>query len=832
MLTLQQLAQQLKPYGRRPCVGLREDLGLRWWSYERLDLGLRQAAVILRRAGVGKGDCVLIRGANCPEWVAFFLGAALRGAVVVPLDHDSPPELVQRIAARTRPKVFLNSGEVLELRETLTLDLNCLHGEPQHATLDDLLVPVSPADPVVVFFTSGTTASPRGVILTHGNIASSIHRFRRWRWITRRIPVRIAVMLPMSHAQGILLGMAIPLSLGLSTIYTCSSHPGYLLRLLRDNRVMILSTVPRVLHVLSDLFLQQHYGKGPATLANKLENVRSFYVRRHYIFTHMRRVLAYRFWVVFVGGAQLPEPDERFWHESGCFLVQGYGLTEASAIVSVNTPWSGAFGSVGKPLAHQEVRIAEDGEVLVRGPNVMVGYAGEDDSDAFSKGFLRTGDIGHLDRRKRLYITGRKKEVIVTSEGFNVHASDIEAAFHGVPGVRDSLVVGLERDSHTQVHAVLLLDDGVNATDIVSRANGRLLGHQRIQSWTVWPDTDFPRSNLLKPRRKIIEERLRAQGQPPTPGSQQEPDFGGLLKIENKRQRLWGLAHYMKQIRSMPPEQCKLDLVRHLGLNSLDIVEFILLLEKESGKVLEYVPTGENTLGGLHSLLWDPVHQQRVHGRDPKDPPRWPALPGFPWLRSFINPPVLYTWMHLAAKLDVAGRTNLIGLRGPVIFTVKGHEHGFDAVLIYCSLPSNLRRRLALVMSRLSFDLRSDPETSLRERFRAILGLKFLLPLFFPYVLTSHFERTRECLLEACRLVDRGFSLVAFEGPGAVMVAKQCGIPIVPVRLAGNDGITFKPRWPRLSVSVSFGQPIDATPGVPGHQLIGSVKEFSPGSRF
>src|SRR5271170_3409724 len=561
MLTLQQLVQQLTSYGRRACVGLREDLGVRWWSFERLDLGLRQAAAIFRRAGVGKGDHILIRGPNSPEWVALFLGAALRGAVLVPLDHDSSPDMVHRVAASIRPKVFLNSGGAPVLTGTLTLDMNCLYREPDPGPLDELLVPVSPEDPVVVFYTSGTTASPRGVILTHGNIASSMSRFHRWRWITRIIPVRIAVMAPMSHSQGIMLGMAIPLSLGISTIYTSSSHPGYLLRLLSDNRVMILSTVPRVLHVLADQFRRQYYGKGPATLADKLEKVRSFYVRRHYIFTHMRRVLGYRFFAVFVGGAPLPEPDERFWHESGCLLIQGYGLTEASAIVSVNTPWSGAFGSVGRPLANQEIRIAEDGEVLVRGANVMVGYAGEEDSTAFAEGFLHTGDIGHLDRHKRLHIVGRKKEVIVTGEGFNVHPSDIEAALNGVSGVRDSVVVGLEQDNHTQVHAVLLLDEGVSAADVVARANRDLSVHQRIQGWMVWPDTDFPRSSLLKPRRKMIEERMRAQIEMPlsAPDPPSQLDFAGLLKMENKGRRLAGLARYISQTRSISLDQSNLD---------------------------------------------------------------------------------------------------------------------------------------------------------------------------------------------------------------------------------------------------------------------------------
>ena len=208
-----------------------------------------------------------------------------------------------------------------------------------------------------------------------------------------------------------------------------------MIRTIRQNRIHLLLAVPRVQSVLADALRHGPYGRRGRSPADEVARVRFFPLRRHRLFLATRRALGYRFGALLVGGATLPPEDERFWFECGYVLAQGYGLTEASALVSVhvNNPLGARLGSVGRPLGHQELRIADDGEVLVRGPNVSL-------PDRRDGEFLRTGDLGRLDRRGRLWLHGRKSELIVTAEGRNVHAGDVEATLRAVPGVREAVV--------------------------------------------------------------------------------------------------------------------------------------------------------------------------------------------------------------------------------------------------------------------------------------------------------------------------------------------------------------------------------------------------------
>jgi long-chain acyl-CoA synthetase len=208
-----------------------------------------------------------------------------------------------------------------------------------------------------------------------------------------------------------------------------------------------LLAVPRVQGLLADALRHAPYRSSRRTLAERAREIDFFPLRRHVLFLETRRQLGYSFGVLLVGGAPLPSDDERFWYECGYVLVQGYGLTETSALVSVrtNAPFRARLGSVGRALPHQEVQIGEDGEVLVRGPNVS--------SHPAADGYLHTGDLGRLDARGRLWLRGRKDDVIVTAEGLTVDAGDVETRLRGVAGVRDAVVADPGRVG--RVHAVL-----------------------------------------------------------------------------------------------------------------------------------------------------------------------------------------------------------------------------------------------------------------------------------------------------------------------------------------------------------------------------------------
>ena len=820
--TLQDLFLRLPSFGERRSVGLRQEFGLRWWSYAELHGRSLSAARLLAVAGVGRGDRVVLWGPSSPEWVGFFFGVLLRGAVVVPVDDGAPPDIARRMA------------EQVGARHVLTPRDRQAPGPFEHLTFESLYgaapgdagerVPAEPADPAVIFFTSGTTSTPRGVVLTHANVLSQLHRFAVWRRLVRAMPFRLMVSAPLSHAQGVMLGICIPLTVGLSVIYTRFNHPGHLIRSLRDNRVTLLSTVPRVLHMLEKAFEGRLYGRRREPLGEVLARQQGRFLRRHRTFTAVRAVLGHRLWVIFVGGAPLRRNVESFWRDTGCLVVQGYGLTETTAVISVNPPVFGAFGSIGKPLGHEDVRIADDGEIQVRGPNIMPGYFGAPrDADLFTAdGYLRTGDLGRFDKRRRLFFEGRKKDVIVTQEGFNVYAEDIETVLDAQPGVRQSVVVGLDREGDTEVHAALLLAPGASAPEAVRRANAELAPHQRVRGWTVWPEPDFPRGSLLKVRRREVADRLRAPqeaGGRPT-GEAAVLTLEAIAAAEDRDERLSLLARYLAERPAAAGEE-RLRLAEDMGLGSLDVVELLSRLEQRSQVFLDQaVVEEEATLADLRSMLARPDHPPPARPFNSRHPPRWSELRLLDFCRRAFNLALL-PWMSLRADLEVQGREHLRDLRPPVILAGIGHHHGSDVISIFAALPSGLRRRLAIVASRWVFGHFLDPDPAVPWTARAAVAVafNFAIPLFFPFALTPHFGTTREGITEACRLIDRGYSLIIFEGPGTALIALQTGVPVVPVRMSGNEEVGFLPGRPRRTIRVAFEPPLAATPGVDEREL-------------
>src|SRR5207244_2492887 len=182
----------------------------------------------------------------------------------------------------------------------------------------------------------------------------------------------------------------------------------------------------------------------------------------------------WKFWAFVTGGARVDPELEEFWGRLGFLVVQGYGLTEASPVVAVNHPFDAKRGSLGKVLPGVEVKIAPDGEILVRGESITT----EDG------GWFHTGDLGMIDREGRLYYRGRKKDLIVTPEGLNVHPEDVEHTLNQLPEIRESAVVGVRRNGHEQVHAALILKDpNADVESVVGRSNERLETHQRTRSW-------------------------------------------------------------------------------------------------------------------------------------------------------------------------------------------------------------------------------------------------------------------------------------------------------------------------------------------------------------
>ncbi len=467
-------------------------------SYEDVGRAARALAARLAAEGVGRGDRIILWGENRPEWVAALWAAIISGIVVVPIDYRSSLDFVRRIRAIVEARVILAGEDVPAEAMTGVHGAGRLDGAAvwRLAGIDwraDGPMPavqVSATDTAEIIFTSGATAEPKGVVLTHRNILANtvpieqeVHKYRKYG--RPFFPLRFLNLLPLSHMFGQAMATFIPPMLPGTTVFVRSLSPHDIVRQIRERRVSVLVSVPKLLDVLRGHV--QH--TAPTAAAPAGAGVH--WVRRWWLHRDVHRAFGMKFWAFVVGAAPLDPDLETYWSRLGFAVIQGYGLTETAPVVTVNHPFAMRRGSVGKPIHGLKVKVAADGEILVRGDNVTQGYynAPAATAEAFEDGWLRTGDIGEVDESGRLYVRGRKKEMIVSPDGFNVFPDDVERVLDGVAGVRESAVVGLTDGASERVHAVLVVDPGADLDEIVRAANAKLADHQRVRTAAAWPGT-------------------------------------------------------------------------------------------------------------------------------------------------------------------------------------------------------------------------------------------------------------------------------------------------------------------------------------------------------
>src|SRR5581483_4413005 len=469
---------------------------------------------------ITKGDRVLIWGPNCAEWVVAFFGCALRGVVAVPIDDIAAPDFVHRVQQQVDAKLLVCSRQhQLSSVDTLPFEelFETIEG---HKALPYPAVTTTPDDPLEIVFTSGTTAEPKGVVISHANVLANIaplekeiSKYLKYERLVH--PVRFLNLLPLSHVFGQFLGMFLPQLLGGTVIFQDALAPAEVMATIRRERVSVLVAVPRMLQSLKEKIERDLKQEGwEEDFRRRFEAAEGkHFLRRWWMFRGIRRRFGWKFWAFICGGAALDTVTEQYWDRLGYAVVQGYGLTETTSLISVNHPFHLGKGSVGKVLGGREVKLGSDGEILVRGGGVASGYwsGGQLQPVASDEGWYRTGDIGELDAQGNLYFKGRKKDVIVTPAGMNVYPEDLEAALRGQAGVKDVAIIALPQDGNAEACAVMILRDGAEAESEVRRANESLAEYQRIYKWYVWPDDDFPRTSTQKPRTNVILQRVQAQ---------------------------------------------------------------------------------------------------------------------------------------------------------------------------------------------------------------------------------------------------------------------------------------------------------------------------------
>ena len=780
----------------------------------------------LERRSVAKGDRVMLWGENSAEWAAVFFGCALRGVVVVPMDDGASVDFARRVCGQVGARLVVASGRRREEAGDLSvaiLGLEELPGSRQDSAMSGGGDMPRRDDVLQIVFTSGTTADPKGVVITHGNVLANIDplekEIRAYLSYERFVhPVRFLNLLPLSHVFGQFLGMFLPPLMGGTVIFQNELKPSEVMNTIRRERVSVLVSVPRVLQSLKHKVERdmEDHGQREKFRERFMEAKDKHFLRRWWIFRAIRRQFGWKFLAFISGGAALDSGTEEFWGRLGYAVIQGYGLTETTSLISVNHPFRLGKGSIGKVLPGREVKLAEDGEILVRGGGVASGYWNSEGSHGVSdeQGWYRTGDIGALDAAGNLYFKGRKKEVIVTPGGTNVHPGDLEAALLRQPEVKDCVVVGVERDGNAEPCAVVILRDGGDLESLVRRANESLSEYQRMRMWVEWPQEDFPRTNTQKPKQQAIADFVRArmeQAGPASAGQAANSSLGDLIA------RVAG--------RSVPNLRSEASLDSDLGLSSLDRVELLSALEdRYQVDLSETRFSSVRTVGDVERMLRGEAAPGEAY-HYPRWVLRWPArlvrlLAHYLLMRPAI---VLLGWPR------ILGRENLRGVKGPLL-VVSNHLGDVDPGFILTALPARFRHRLAVATGGEVLEALRSPSADrnwflrVYDRVQWILGVSLLN--LFPLPREAGFRRSFAYAGEA---VDRGYSVLVFpEGrhttdgklcpfrAGIGLLAANLGIPVLPMRIDGlfeykKAGKKFAPPW---KLSVRIGSPVKFPAGV------------------
>ena len=806
---VQFLREAADKFGDRPALLMKTSLRYRRWSYLQLWEESGQVARLLGQQGVARGDRVLIWGPNCPQWVLVWFGCMRAGIVAVPLDLRSAPDFVASVVAKTRPALAIVSRATPAFHQELALpevDLENVEGLYQGLP-PSTDVEVAPDDLAEIMFTSGTTGDPKGVMVTHRNLTANLSSASQH--VPGRLSDRLISILPLSHMFEQMGGLLLPLRCGANVTYPVSRQPTIFFRTMRERGVTLLLLVPQAL----DLFMKgierevSRQGK-ERTWRFSLGAARYLPMRlRRLLFRKVHKRFGGCLDLVFTGGAALDPELGAKWNRLGVNIIQGYGATEASPVISCHLSRRPRYDSVGPPIPGVQVRISHQGEVLLRGPNITSGYweAPEQTASVFDDGWYKTGDLGFIDAEGCLHLQGRQKDMIVLANGQNVYPEDIESVLIKHPDVIDAVVVGLPAGSDMQVHSAFLVQDAGRAPDVVAWANQRLADHQQVRGFTVWPEDDFPRTHTLKVKKGLVLDAIKSSA---ADGSETIA-APKVARVGQER----GLRHLVSEVANVPSERVapEMALGADLNLDSLNRVELLSLIEQELGVYIdESLVSPSTTVADIEDLMG----RESGAGVPPPSFYRWPFSLWARGIREVIHLAPVFPLMALGYRARLTGLENLDGLQGPVLFAVNHNAIQWDSLLLLKILPRAWRRRLTFAAA---------AEITFGNLWLGVMAS--LIVNAFPL---SRDTAVRASLEHLGGLLDEGWSVAIFpEGDqrvgeemlpfqsGTGLLGVECRTPIVPVHLV-NEGNPRQGRsrffpW-RDSVSVRIGKPLTFPP--------------------
>ncbi|HWG20864.1 MAG TPA: AMP-binding protein [Terracidiphilus sp.] len=869
------LVEDFRGYGHEIAVVRYQGIRRRVATYGDIARLAGRFAALLAQNDVNAGDRVVLWAENSAEWIAAFHGCILRGVLVVPLDAYGSADFAARVAADVKPKLAI--GDTLLLRQLPGVAERIAFEDWPSALPNEEAGPVAGLNretPLQILFTSGTTGDPKGIVHTHGNVLASVgpiedaaQGYMRYERFVH--PLRFLHTLPLSHVFGQTMGLWIPPIFRAQVHFESRLVAPRLIETIHRERISVLAAVPRVFALLKTHLEATHPDLAARLADSQSRPAGKLGWKRWWRFRDIHRAFGLKFWALISGGGALPPAVEQFWNALAFVLVQGYGMTETTALITLNHPFHVASGTIGKPLPGREVKISPEGEVLVRGP--MISSATWSGGALHPRGdeWLATGDLAEEQATGELRFLGRKSEVIVTGAGVNIHPEDLETAIEDEPGVAACAVVPIDTPSGPEPCAVLAMRGAEDQAPVaIERANSRLAEFQRVRRWVLYPEPDLPRTSTGKVRRKAVagwlnEIQSAASGER-SPAEAFSPAHDWLLAL-------------IAQITGETPHGVgdELRLNEDLHLDSLGRVQLAAAIEEklgvppESGLLEEVQTVGElrAMVSGTTEKASSTAAAPAIPATAPQAPatappasvshesaeapqpstqsagvpaaeqrnyvyPHWPWWKPVQWLRAAFIEAILRPLVWLLANPRVTAPATLRSLSAEPMLIIANHVSTYDGPLVQYALPGRMRRHVAAAMSGEMLDdfrhFRNPERPANRQGFfpfgpPAWLAVTTLFNVF-PLPRARDFQRS---FAHAGEALDHGFHVLVFpEGtrsdtgqlarfrPGIGLLAKQAGTAVLPIALRGLGELKAGGRgWFRSGkLEVCVGEPIRFAP--------------------
>jgi long-chain acyl-CoA synthetase len=873
--TLGSLIDVLAEHGNRQGVLALQEEGAESWSYGDLAEHTRRLAHGLTKTGIGRGDYVALLAPNRPKWMVACLAVVGSGAVATPMDVQLGDEAIGRVLRHSGAKAIFTTADQTEKLERLDIEVTPKPilldvGEEDNRSWRRLLADgdqdaelarPEPDEPAALFYTSGTTGAPKGVPLSHANLAFQIEAILGADVVTE--DDRMLVPLPLHHVYPFVMGMLAPLALGLTIVLPHSLTGPQIVRALKEGEVSVIAGVPRLYSALySGIEERAKSGGKIAAVLFGISADSSTWMRRRtgldvgkLLMRPLRNRLGSRLRVLASGGAPLDPDLAQKLEGMGWRLVNGYGLTESAPLLALKPPDGKKLGSVGRPMPGVDVRIDPsampdedpaprreerrtdephvEGEILARGPSVFSGYRNlpEETEEAFTEdGWFRTKDLGYFDEDGYLYVTGRASTLIVTEGGKNIQPEEVEEAYLEDPIIREVGV--LQKDS--RLVAVILPDlneirrRGAEIDRAIRRAveetSDQLPSYQRISEYAI-THQPLERTQLGKIRRHLLEERFDVakkgaegvgQAVGPIPIEEMSEEDRTLLENPVAR-RVWELLVDRYSDRHLSPDTSpQLD----LGVDSLGWVDLTLEIAESTGAELS-----EEAIGRIYTvreLLNEVVEQAEAGTRSlpqasPLEQPeevlsdeQKRSLEPLGPAKSTVARGMFALNRALARKvfhLRVEGAEHLPN-EGPFVLT-PNHVSSLDPCAISAALDYHQLRHVYWAgRADTAF---SNPLKRLGGRLAHVVPIDSHRAVFSSLAFGAAVLKRQENLVwfpEGHR--SHTGELEPFRA-GIGMLLHRFRVPVVPVSIHGtHEAMPPGKAWPRpKKIKVVFGKPLD-----------------------